>query len=65
MRQKEIAGEPILGVDTTDGWRFLLNDGWLLFRISGTEPLLRIYTELRDKEKITKILNGARELVGL
>jgi phosphomannomutase len=65
MRQKEIAGEAILGVDTTDGWRFLLNDGWLLFRISGTEPLLRIYTELRDKEKITKILNGARELVGL
>ena len=65
MQQKEIAGEPILGVDTTDGWRFLLNDGWLLFRISGTEPLLRIYTELRDKEKITRILNGGRELVGL
>ena len=45
----EFAGLPVMGVDTTDGWRFLLSEGWVLFRLSGTEPLLRIYTELAGR----------------
>ena len=40
---EEIAGLAVQGRDTTDGWRFTLEGGWLLFRLSGTEPLLRIY----------------------
>ena len=63
--EHEIAGEQIQAIDTRDGWRFLFKDGWLLFRISGTEPLLRIYTELKEKEKITRILESGRQLVDL
>jgi len=36
----------VLKLDTTDGFRFMLADNtWLLIRFSGTEPILRIYTE--------------------
>lgn len=58
----EFAGLPVTGVDTTDGWRFLFDDGWLLFRLSGTEPLLRIYAELRDETRIAPVMAAARDL---
>ena len=61
---REFAGLPVEGVDTTDGWRFLLSEGWLLFRLSGTEPLLRIYTELRDESKVAPAIEAGRALVG-
>jgi phosphomannomutase len=33
-------------LDTGDGYKFFLDDGsWLLIRASGTEPLVRVYTE--------------------
>ncbi|HUQ78698.1 MAG TPA: phosphoglucomutase/phosphomannomutase family protein [Patescibacteria group bacterium] len=42
-------GNPIdhtVALDTNDGFKFFLADGtWLLIRTSGTEPLVRIYTE--------------------
>ena len=45
----ELAGEPIartVPLDTGDGFKFFLGDGsWLLIRASGTEPLVRVYTE--------------------
>jgi phosphomannomutase len=34
---------------------------WLLFRASGTEPLLRIYTESCSKESVAKLLDSARK----
>ena len=60
---REFAGLPVTGVDTTDGWRFLLSEGWVLFRLSGTEPLLRIYTELRDEAAVPATLTAARALL--
>ncbi len=58
------AGLPVTGVDRTDGWRYLLEEGWVLFRLSGTEPLLRIYTELRDGTKVGPVLAAGRALTG-
>ena len=60
----EFAGVPVTRLDTTDGWRFMLEDGWLLFRLSGTEPLLRIYTELRNEAKVAPVIAAGRALVG-
>ena len=34
---------------------------WLLLRASGTEPLLRIYTESCSKESVAKLLESARK----
>lgn len=62
---QEIAGQRVLGRDTTDGWRFTLDEGWLLFRLSGTEPLVRIYTEVRDQSLVQPLLQAGKEIAGL
>lgn len=61
----EIAGRKVLRSDRTDGWRFFIDEGWLLFRLSGTEPLLRIYTEVRSGELVKPILEAGKRIAGL
>jgi phosphomannomutase len=64
-RPDRIAGLAVTGFDTTDGFRFdLEGDGWLLVRFSGTEPLMRIYTEVEDEGLVAKVLEAGRELAG-
>jgi phosphomannomutase len=45
----ELAGRPVVRtqtLSTNDGFKFFADDGsWLLVRFSGTEPLVRVYTE--------------------
>ncbi len=51
---------------TIDGYKFVMEDGgWLLVRFSGTEPLIRIYTETTRKEKVAAILADGQKLAGL
>jgi len=65
------AGMPILRVETLDGVKFYLDnpeattkpnaaESWLLLRASGTEPLMRIYSESCSKESVTKLLEAGR-----
>ncbi|MHC9538808.1 MAG: phosphoglucomutase/phosphomannomutase family protein [Vulcanimicrobiota bacterium] len=54
----------ISDVRTLDGVKYILSDdSWILFRPSGTEPLLRIYVEARSHEIARKILQKGEELV--
>ncbi|MFP5211206.1 MAG: phosphoglucomutase/phosphomannomutase family protein [Acidobacteriota bacterium] len=66
------AGMPVLRMETLDGVKFYLENSeakvkpnaaetWLLLRASGTEPLLRIYTESCSKESVAMLLESARE----
>ncbi len=66
-RPDTIAGIKVTSRDTTDGFRFRLDGkGWLLLRFSGTEPLVRIYTEVvGDQSLVQKVLDAGRELVGV
>ncbi len=64
-RPREIAGRPVLTSDRTDGWRFHIKDGWLLLRLSGTEPLLRIYTEVTDRALVQPVLEAGKQLAGV
>ncbi len=60
-----LAGLRVTGYDRTDGLRFLLEDGaWALIRLSGTEPLMRIYTEVRRENLVQPVLQAVRELTG-
>lgn len=61
----EIAGRPIISSDRVDGWRFFINEGWLLLRLSGTEPLLRIYTEVRDETLVQPVLEAGKAIAGV
>lgn len=61
----EIAGRPIRSRDTVDGWRFFIDEGWLLFRLSGTEPLLRIYTEVTSATLVRPVLEAGKAIAGI
>lgn len=66
-RPDAVAGIKVTNRDTTDGFRFSLGDkGWLLFRFSGTEPLVRIYAEVvGDQSLVQKVLDAGREIIGI
>ncbi len=65
-RPKAIAGVKVAKIDTTDGFRFVLDDGsWLLIRFSGTEPLLRIYSETDSTSRARRFLQIGQELAGV
>jgi phosphomannomutase len=65
VRPETIAGQRLLNQDTMDGFRFEFEGGWLLIRPSGTEPLLRIYTETTNPELVQPVLQAGRELAGV
>lgn len=59
----QIAGEEVVGVNTTDGTKVMFQDeSWLLFRQSGTEPVLRIYSEATSFEKRDMLLDAGVSL---
>ena len=62
-----IAGFPVLRINTTDGWKYMLGDGggWLLIRFSGTEPVIRVYTETTQEEYVDRILQAGLNLAGV
>jgi len=64
-RPDALAGRRVHRQDTTDGFRFEVEGGWLLIRPSGTESLLRIYTEVTDQALVAPLLAAGRELAGV
>ena len=62
---RQLAGRRVEDIDTRDGYRFVLPDGfWALIRFSGTEPLLRIYAEGESLDMVQTLLAEARSLAG-
>ncbi|MDW8395582.1 MAG: phosphoglucomutase/phosphomannomutase family protein [Anaerolineae bacterium] len=58
-----IAGLSVVGKNMTDGYKFMLADGgWLLIRMSGTEPLMRIYCETTREHLVRPILEDGAAL---
>ena len=61
-----IGGLAVTGLDTTDGFKFSLADGgWLLIRFSGTEPIIRVYCETTDQNRVQSILQDGLRIAGL
>ncbi|MCX5933090.1 MAG: phosphoglucomutase/phosphomannomutase family protein, partial [Cyanobacteria bacterium] len=57
-----VAGWPVQEVVSTDGVKLRLGDShWLMLRFSGTEPLLRLYSEAPSGERVSEILAWARQ----
>lgn len=58
-----IAGLEPAGVETLDGTKLVFEDeSWLLFRQSGTEPVLRIYSEATSRALVNALLDAGEEL---
>lgn len=55
----DFAGDKVVGVATLDGVKLIFEDeSWILFRQSGTEPLLRIYCEATSVSKMTCLIDA-------
>ncbi len=63
---ESIDGVKVVKMDTTDGFRFILADTtWLLIRFSGTEPVLRVYTESDTPARVERLLELGKKLAGV
>lgn len=62
----EVAGVAVQRVRSDDGFKFYLADGsWVLLRASGTEPLIRVYSEAADAEAVQARLRALEDIVGI
>jgi phosphomannomutase len=63
----ELAGQPVtrsVELSTGDGFKFFIADGsWLLVRFSGTEPLVRVYTEATSQAAAEACVAAGEALV--
>ena len=60
-----LGGMNVTGFDDMDGLKLLFgDDGWILFRASGTEPVLRVYSEAPTRERLEAAMAEAMSLVG-
>ncbi len=50
-------------VDTLDGVRVDVGDGWFLIRASGTQPLVRLTAEARESKRAEELLETAAGIV--
>jgi phosphomannomutase len=61
-----IGGLKVTELNTKDGFKFSLGDfGWLLIRFSGTEPIIRVYTETTEKDRVQAILEDGLRVAGI
>ena len=59
-----VSGKPVKEIISIDGIKLRLDSNhWVMFRFSGTEPLLRIYCEAPNREEVLKTLDWANKLV--
>src|SRR6266851_627922 len=62
----QVAGVKVERIRSDDGFKFYLADGsWVLLRASGTEALVRIYSEAADKAAVEARLAALEDIVGL
>jgi phosphomannomutase len=61
-----IAGRKVERENFRDGFKYIFADGsWLLIRPSGTEPVLRLYSEAGDSGTVDQLLSAGREIAGV
>jgi phosphoglucomutase len=61
---KELGGRKVAKVVRTDGLKVILEDGsWVCYRLSGTEPVVRAYTEARSEHDMQALRAAAAKFV--
>ena len=60
----KICGYSIKSVSNIDGIKLRMdNNFWLLFRFSGTEPLLRLYCEAKSENDLNEVLEWSQKYI--
>jgi len=61
---REFCGRTVSQVVRTDGLKLVFSDGsWVCYRLSGTEPVVRAYTEARSEEGVEKMSAAAKQWI--
>ncbi len=61
---RELDGHAVAQVVRTDGLKLIFDDGsWVCYRLSGTEPVVRVYSEARTAGDLEKLSAAAREWI--
>jgi len=59
----DLLGKKVTDVKSSDGIKFICEDeSWLLFRLSGTEPILRVYAEAGTERKVNSLLELGKNI---
>ena len=60
----ELGGRKVSAIVRTDGLKLILEDGsWVCYRLSGTEPVVRAYTEARSEQDAEALKAAAEKFV--
>src|SRR5215469_12361126 len=60
----EFSGRRVKQAVRTDGLKLVLDDGsWVCYRLSGTEPVVRVYSEAKTELELQKLVAAAREWI--
>src|SRR5258708_16025034 len=61
---RELMGRKITQIVRTDGLKLLFADGsWVCYRLSGTEPVVRVYSEAGSKQELEKLSAAAKQWI--
>jgi phosphoglucomutase len=64
LEPKDFSGRKVKEVVRTDGLKLILDDGsWVCYRLSGTEPVVRVYSEASSKEGLEKLSAAAKQWI--
>lgn len=60
----EFGGKKVARTVTVDGYKFVLEDGsWLLMRLSGTEPVVRLYVEAGSADELMELCSAGERFI--
>jgi phosphomannomutase len=61
---KDLSGRKVSQIVRTDGLKLILEDGsWVCYRLSGTEPVVRVYSEARRQSDVEPLSKAAKDWV--
>ncbi len=61
---REFCGHKVSDVVRTDGLKLVFEDGsWVCYRLSGTEPVVRVYSEARSERGLEKLSTAAKQWI--
>jgi phosphomannomutase len=60
----ELAGRKVKQLVRLDGLKLILEDGsWVCYRVSGTEPVVRVYSEAKSEQDLDRLATAAKDWI--
>lgn len=61
----ELSGRKVKQLVRSDGLKVIMDDGsWVCYRVSGTEPVVRVYSEAKSEQDLARLAAAAKDWIG-